>query len=208
MENIPSNIRKSMNNMPIQEKSVMGKSSYSKDEEPAMNSTDISTKSRMTSKPQISNSASSQNTLSDMPKVVSSLGHKQSKPNLKQEKHTVFDDKRHDSLKNEVHLTKPLLAKREKNEHTVEAKHTPANEKKKYSQPIVKRNQQELSSGSEHSENKESSSEEDEEVEEEEEEEEAEEEDNEEFPVALNGLVFSFLPQQTALKLNDQTDWK
>lgn len=42
---------------------------------------------------------------------------------------------------------------------------------------------------------------------------EAEEENDEdsqgdEFPVALNGLVFSFLPPAIAEKLNDQKDWK
>jgi hypothetical protein len=30
----------------------------------------------------------------------------------------------------------------------------------------------------------------------------------EEFPLALNGLVFSFLPPQIAEKLNDHKDWK
>ena len=35
-------------------------------------------------------------------------------------------------------------------------------------------------------------------------------EDNEEdeFPVALNGLVFSFLPSEIAEKLNNANDWK
>ncbi len=40
------------------------------------------------------------------------------------------------------------------------------------------------------------------------EDEEGNESDEEEFPVALNGLVFSFLPPQIADKLNDQNDWK
>ncbi len=40
------------------------------------------------------------------------------------------------------------------------------------------------------------------------EDEEGNESDEEEFPVALNGLVFSFLPPQIADKLNDQHDWK
>ena len=34
------------------------------------------------------------------------------------------------------------------------------------------------------------------------------ESDGEEFPVALNGLVFSFLPPEIADRLNDQKDWK
>lgn len=36
----------------------------------------------------------------------------------------------------------------------------------------------------------------------------AEQSDEDEFPVALNGLVFSFLPQEVAEKLNSPDDWK
>ena len=61
-------------------------------------------------------------------------------------------------------------------------------------------------------EKQESSSETEEEAEQDEEQEEEEEEqeqsDDEEFPISLNGLVFSFLPQATAEKLNDENDWK
>lgn len=32
--------------------------------------------------------------------------------------------------------------------------------------------------------------------------------DDDEFPVALNGLVFSFLPAEIADKLNNVSDWK
>lgn len=56
-------------------------------------------------------------------------------------------------------------------------------------------------------EKQESSSEGDSEPEQEDQEEQDNESD-EEFPVALNRLVFSFLPQEIADKLNDTQDWK
>lgn len=52
-----------------------------------------------------------------------------------------------------------------------------------------------------------SSSEGQEEVEQEDEENDSDDEEFE-FPVALNGLVFSFLPQEVADRLNHQPDWK
>jgi hypothetical protein len=54
-------------------------------------------------------------------------------------------------------------------------------------------------------EKQESSSEGQEEIEQEDDENES---DDEEFPVALNGLVFSFLPQEIAERLNHEQDWK
>lgn len=214
------NIRKSMNNLQMNENSMKMIEERSK-----YNDSKTSTRiqSVTQTKPPLNNS-SSQSSFGQMPGIMD-LGSKK-KIGQVPTSMTTNEERRHETLKIEQ-SKKPLFGK---TSNTVCEKHDTMESFQESSMKptltantIVKDRSQTSSEEPESSEEeeekrppstnaikveKQESSSENESEPERDQEEQDNESDEEEFPVALNRLVFSFLPQEIADKLNDTHDWK
>jgi hypothetical protein len=213
------NIRKSMNNLHSSNEAMKTQQLPAEDRS-RLNESKQSNKMPPTHPSKgIINNSSSQSSLGNFTGIMD-LGGKKKPSHVQSAMHTE-EDRRHETLKVEQQTSKPLMAKTSK---SVVKRHDTMNsfEDDQSVNPTLTANTivkgQSQSSDSDHEEQKpviankntikvekqqQTSSEEDEGESEGE-----EESDEEEFPVALNSLVFSFLPQEVALRLNDEQDWK
>jgi hypothetical protein len=213
------NNRKSMNNLQINEKL---RSEALNDRRSIKNDSKQSNRmsSNKVSVPPINNS-SSQNSLNQMTGIMD-LGSK--KKGIKaQSSMNTQEERRHETLKIDDHkVSKPLISKTShdmvKNTETMDSFDARSIKANFTSQSIVKSQPQSSDSEEPEEENKYATHQpiRVERQEESSEDKEVEPENNgnddsdqeEEFPIALNGLIFSFLPQEVAERLNNQEDWK
>lgn len=167
------------------------------------------------------NNSSSQSSLNQMTGIMD-LGSKKKGAKAQTSMNTQ-EERRHETLKLDDHkVSKPLMSKTShdmvKNIETTESFDGRSNKPNFTSQSIVKSQPQSSDSEEPEEENKyatnqpirvekqEESSEEKEVEQEQNDKDDSDEE--EEFPIALNGLIFSFLPQEVAERLNNEEDWK
>jgi hypothetical protein len=222
MDALPShNNRKSMNNLNINEKLRSEdlsnqRSNYNDSKSSAMKAQNVYNQP-------VANSAS-HTSLSQMTGIMD-LGPKKTSTKAQTSMHTQ-EERRHETIKvDQVQKTKPLLSKTSqeinKNATGTMSSFDERSIKPNLTAQSIVNSQPQSSEESDHEEAKQlpshpiaiskqdedTESEGDEEGEQEQEEEESEN-DQQEFPVALNGLVFSFLPQDVAERLNEENDAK
>jgi len=208
-------IRKSMNNLKVVESNS---SKSSNDDRYSKNETKQSIKQPI--KPFLNNS-SSQSSLPQMTGIMDLGNKKRIDNNANKFPNEVI--KQHETINEQHHVFRPLAQKVSNSEETSPEFGKPLELSNKIRSNIAHSANQSIDSDKQSSESeeeklpvkqretikveKQQSSSSEEEVDAEEENNEAES-DEEEFPVALNRLVFSFLPQEVADNLNDMKDWK
>lgn len=208
--------RKSMNNLHLlkdQKKLTQERSHKSVSKQPSKQQAKQDAKQPV--KPPI-NTSSSQSSLGSIPGIMDLGAQKTQMTQKKQSQHIMkpHEEKRHETIVvQKQQKTKPLIGKQNSN---IIRRHDTMNSfgEESSQDPTLTANTlvpQQLQTESEASSKKSLSNLSNIRVEKQDSSEASEaddESDEEEFPVALNGLVFSFLPPEVAEKLNDQSEWK